>query len=85
MIINTLNRIFSKIDKLQASIQKYENEVIFLSGIGFMYDSVNNVTKMVWKVLGNIEDIYCTVLLGVNEVQSMWAAEKFLYQMRDGR
>lgn len=75
----------SKIGKLQASIQKYENEVISLSGIGSTYDSVNDVTKMVRKVLGNLEDIYCAVLLGVDEVQSMWAAGKFLYQTGDGR
>lgn len=75
----------SKIDKLQASIQKYENEVISLSGIGSTYESVNDVVKMVRKVLANLEDIFCAVLLGVDEVESMWAAGKFWYQMRDGR
>ena len=75
----------SKIGKLQASIQKYKNEVISLSGIGSTYESVNDVTKMVRKVLGNLEDIFCVVLLRVDEVQSMWAAGKFLYQTGDGR
>jgi hypothetical protein len=75
----------SKIDKLQASIQKYENEVISLLGIGSTYESVNDITKMVWKVLGNLEDIFCAVLLGVDEVESMWAAGKFLYQTSDGK
>ena len=75
----------SKIDKLQASIQKYENEVISLLGIGSTYESVNDVTKMVRKVLGNLEGIFCTVLLGVDEVESMWVAGKFLYQTGDGR
>ena len=75
----------SKIDKLQASIQKYKNEVISLLGIGSTYESVNDVTKMVRKVLGNLEDIFCTVLLGVDEVESMWVAGKFLYQTGDGR
>ena len=75
----------SKIDKLQASIQKYENEVISLLGMGSTYESVNNVTKMVWRVLGNLEDIFCAVLLGVDEVESMWVAGKFLYQMGDGK
>ena len=75
----------SKIDKLQALIQKYENEVISLLGIGSTYESVNNVTKMVRKVLGNLEDIFCTVLLGVDEVESRWVAGEFLYQMGDGR
>ena len=75
----------SKIDKLQASIQKYENEVISLLGIGSTYESVNDVTKMVRKVLGNLEDIFCAVLLGVDEVESMWVAGKFLYQTGDGR
>lgn len=75
----------SKIDKLQASIQKYENEIMSLSGIGSTYERIHDVTKMVQKVLGNLEDIFCTVLLGVNEVESMWAAGKFLYQMDDSR
>ena len=75
----------SKIDKLQASIQKYENEVISLLGIGSTYESVNNIMKMVRKVLGNLEDIFCAVLLGVDEVESRWVAGKFLYQMGDGR
>jgi len=53
----------SKIDKLQASIQKYENEVISLLGIGSTYESVHNVTKMVQKVLGNLEYMFCAVLV----------------------
>jgi len=75
----------SKIDKLQALIQKYENEVISLLGIGSTYESVNDVMKMVRQVLGNLEDIFCTVLLGVDEVESRWVAGEFLYQMGDGR
>jgi hypothetical protein len=75
----------SKIDKLQASIQSYENEVISLLGIGSTYESVNDVTKMVQRVLGNLEDILCAVLLGGDEVKSTWAAGNFLYQMGDGR
>ena len=75
----------SKIDRLQASIQKYENEVISLLGIGSTYKSVNDITKMVRKVLGSLEDIFCAVLIRVDEVESEWVAEKFLYQMGDGR
>ena len=75
----------SKIDKLQAAIQKYENKVISLSGIGSTYDSVNVVTKMVRKVSGNLEDIFCAVLLGVDEVESMWKAGKFAYQTGERR
>ena len=75
----------SRIDKLHASIQKYENEIISLLGIGSTYESVNSITKMVRKVLGNLEDIFCAVLLGVDKVESRWVAGKFLYQMGDGR
>ena len=71
--------------KLQASIQKYENEVISLLGIGSTYESVNKIMKMVRKVLRNLEDIFCTVLLGVDKVESRWVTGKFLYQMGDGR
>ena len=52
----------SQIDELQASIQKYENKVISLFGIGSTYESINDVAKMVQKVLGNLEDIFCAVL-----------------------
>ena len=54
-------------------------------GIGSTYESVNDITKMVWKVLGNLEDIFCVVLLGVDEVESRWVAGNFLYQLVDGR
>ena len=75
-----------KIDELHASIQKYENEVVSLLGIvGSTHESVNNITKMVRKVLGNLKDIFCAVLLGVDEVESRWVKGKFLYQMDDGR
>jgi hypothetical protein len=40
---------------------------------------------MVQKVLGNLEDIFCAVLLGVDEVGSRWVAGKFLYQVGNGR
>ena len=75
----------SQIDELQASIQKYENKVISLFRIGSTYESINDVAKMVRKVLGNLEDIFCAVLLGVDEVKSMWEAGKFLYQMGDSK
>ena len=52
----------SKIDKLQASIQKYKNEVISLLGIGSTYESVNDIMKMVQKVLGNLKDIFYSEL-----------------------
>ena len=71
--------------KLQALIQKYKNEVISLLGIGSTYESVNKITKMVQKVLGNLEDIFCMVLLGIDKVESRWVTGKFLYQMGDGR
>jgi len=40
---------------------------------------------MVQKVLGNLEDIFCSVLLGVDKVESRWVTGKFLYQVGDGR
>jgi len=70
----------STLDKLQASIQKYENKIIFLEGIGSAYEVVNGIGKDVRKVLTNLEDIFCAALLGVEEVASLWAARKFLHQ-----
>jgi hypothetical protein len=76
----------SNLDKLQVSIQKYENKVIALLGIGSAYEIVNSVAKAVRTVLGNLEDIFCAVLVGVEEVENMRLAGKFLYQMGgDGR
>ena len=68
----------SNLDKLQVSIQKYENKAIALLGIGS--EIVNGVTKAVQTVLGNFEDIFCAALVGVEEVENMWSAGKFLYQ-----
>ena len=49
---DTIESHISKVNKLQVLIQKYENEVISLSGIGYAYKNINDVSKMVWKVLG---------------------------------
>ena len=78
---DTIKSHILKVDKLQVLIQKYKNEVISLPGIGYAYKNINNVSKMVWKVLGNLKDIFCAALLGVDEVEHMWAAKKFLYQV----
>lgn len=76
----------SNLDKLQVSIHKYENKVIALSGIGSAYEIVNGIAKEVRTVLGNLEDIFCAALIGVEEVGNMRSAGKFLYQTGgDGR
>ena len=75
----------SELDKLQASIQKYENKIISLSGIGSAYEIVSGIAKEIGKVLANFEDIFCAVLLGVEEVKSTWATGGFLYQAGDDR
>ena len=75
----------SKLDKLQASIQKYENKIISLLGIGSAYEIVSGIAKEIGKVLANLEDIFCAVLLGVEEVKSTWATGRFLYQAGDNR
>jgi hypothetical protein len=69
-----------KLDKLQAVIHKYENTVISLSGIGAAYEAVKGISQMVQNVLGDLEEISCASLLGVDEVENMWSARKFLYQ-----
>jgi hypothetical protein len=75
----------SELDKLQASIQKYENKIISLLGIGPAYEIVSGIAKEIGKVLANFEDIFCAVLLGVEEVKSTWATGGFLYQAGDDR
>ena len=75
----------SELDKLQVSIQKYENKIISLSGIGSAYEIVSGIAKEIGKVLANFEDIFCAVLLGVEEVKSTWATGGFLYQAGDDR
>ena len=52
-------------------IQKYENEVISLLGIRYAYKNINNISKIVQKVLGNLKDIFCAALLGIDEVEHM--------------
>ena len=69
-----------QVDKLQVSIYKYENEIISLLGIGFAYKSINTIGQTVWRLLGHLEDILSTALLGVEEVENMHVAQKFLYQ-----
>jgi hypothetical protein len=70
-----------KLDTLQGLIRKYENAIISLSGIGAAYMGVKEICRDVQMVLGDLEDISCTALLGVNEVENMWKARKFLYQV----
>lgn len=70
-----------KLDKLQAVIHKYENTVISLSGIGAAYKAVKGISQAVQNVLGDLEEISCASLLGVDKVENMWNARKFLYQV----
>ncbi|KIM42191.1 hypothetical protein M413DRAFT_26993 [Hebeloma cylindrosporum] len=69
-----------KVDKLQASIRKYEDAVISLSGIGAAYEGIKKVSQDVREVVGDLEEISCAALLGVDEVENMWNARKFSYQ-----
>ena len=71
-----------KFDKLQAVIHKYENMIISLSGIGVAYEAVKSVSQAVQNVLGDLEEISCAGLLGVDEVERIWNARKFMYQAK---
>ena len=70
-----------KVDTLQGLIRRYENAIISLSGIGAAYMGVKEISQAVQMVLGDLEDISCAALLGVDEVENMWNARKFLYQV----
>jgi hypothetical protein len=41
---------------------------------------VKDISQAVQMVLGDLEQISCTALLGVEEMENMWNAGKFLYQ-----
>ena len=51
-----------------------------MSGIGAAYMGVNDTSYAVQTVIGDLEEISCAALLGVDEVENMWNAHKFLYQ-----
>jgi len=70
-----------KVDTLQGLIRRYKNAIISLSGIGAAYMGVKEISQAVQMVLGDLEDISCAALLGVDEVENMWNARKFLYQV----
>jgi hypothetical protein len=71
-----------KVDKLQGLIRKYKNAVRSLSGIGAAYTGVKEISRAVQMVLGDLEEISCAALLGVDEVKNMWNARKFMYQAK---
>ena len=73
----------SKLDKLQASIYKYQEEVLSLSGMGSAYENIDKIARAIRNVLGHLEDILCAALLGVEEVEKVWLAGKFAYQAAD--
>ena len=62
------------------SIYKYENEIISLSGIGSAYKCINTIGQTAQRLLGHLEDVLSAALLGVEEVENMHIARKFLYQ-----
>lgn len=70
-----------EVDRLQGLIRRYENAIISLSGIGAAYTCVKDISQAVQMVLGDLEDISCAALLGVEEVENVWNAGKFLYQV----
>jgi len=70
----------SKLDKLQASIYRYQDEILLLLGVGDAHQNVNKVAQTIRNVLGHLEDILCAALIGADEVKKMWEAGKFAYQ-----
>jgi len=79
--IESIESDMKKVDMLQGLIRKYENAIISLSGIGPDYLAVKEISQAVQMVLGDLEDISCAALLGADEVENMWKAGKFLYQV----
>jgi len=69
-----------KLDRLQGLICRYEDAIISLSGIGAAYTHVKDISQAMQMVLGDLEEISCIALLGVEEVENIWNASKFLYQ-----
>ena len=53
----------SKIDKLRALIQKYENEVISLLGIGSTYEIVNKLRKWFGRCWGTSKTFFARFYL----------------------
>ena len=73
----------SKVEKLQGSIFHYQDKILNLSGMGSAYENVDKIAKNIRMVLGHLEEILSTALLGVDEVEQMWVAGKFSFQMED--
>jgi hypothetical protein len=71
-----------EVDRLQGLIRRYEDAIISLSGIGAAYMGVKDISQAVQMVLGDLEEISCAALLGVEEVENIWNARKFLYQAK---
>jgi hypothetical protein len=79
--IESIEFDMKKVDTLQRLIRSYENAIISLSGIEAAYMRAKEISQEVQMVLGDLQDISCAALLGVDEVESMWKARKFLYQV----
>jgi len=69
-----------EVGRLQRLICRYEDAIMSSSGVGAAYMGVKEISKGVQIVLGDLEEISCAALLGVEEVENVWNAGKFLYQ-----
>jgi hypothetical protein len=78
--IESIESEMKKVDTLQDLIRRYENDIISMSGIGPTYVNVKEIRCDVQMVVGDLENIFSAALIGVDEVENMWQARKFVYQ-----
>ena len=78
--IRCIESEMEEVGRLQRLIRRYEDAIMSSSGVGAAYMGVKEISKAVQIVLGDLEEISCAALLGVEEVENVWNAGKFLYQ-----
>lgn len=69
-----------KLNKLQMSIYQCQNKVLSLAGVGSDYNKVGNIVQAIKKLVMWLEEVLIAALIGIDEVNSIRQARKFLYQ-----
>ena len=79
-----INTQLIRLTQCQKSIYKYQNRIYELVGITQQYRTVDTMAKDIHRVVNWIEELLCSAMVDVSEVDRMHQAQDFEFQKYTG-
>ncbi|RDB27040.1 hypothetical protein Hypma_005155 [Hypsizygus marmoreus] len=76
-----INDAIIKISPLQCSINRYQDEILQVSGVSEEWQRSEDVARSVREVIQNLEELLCTAMVGYDDLVSLHRAKKCMYQL----